>query len=106
MKKISLYFLGLAVVVVSGCQNPSPNRFNPRQAETAVTATNLETVTITNRSNPELLQPSSDLFTLGPGDKIEIELLDVSLTRTATLVEPDGKIYFNLLPGLDVWGLT
>jgi len=23
-----------------------------------------------------------------------------------TVVAPDGKIYFNLLPGLDVWGLT
>ena len=25
---------------------------------------------------------------------------------TATVVGPDGKIYFNLLPGIDVWGLT
>src|SRR6267378_1419652 len=28
------------------------------------------------------------------------------ILRPATVVGPDGKIYFNLLPGLDVWGLT
>lgn len=27
-------------------------------------------------------------------------------TRTRVTVGPDGKIYYNLLPGLDVWGLT
>src|SRR4029077_10215931 len=26
--------------------------------------------------------------------------------KTTTVVGPDGKIYFNLLPGIDVWGLT
>ena len=27
-------------------------------------------------------------------------------SRATTSVGPDGKIYFHLLPGLDVWGLT
>jgi len=27
-------------------------------------------------------------------------------SRTITVVGPDGKLYFNLLPGVDVWGLT
>ena len=26
--------------------------------------------------------------------------------KTVTIVGPDGKLYFDLLPGLDVWGLT
>ncbi|MGV3773327.1 MAG: polysaccharide biosynthesis/export family protein [Verrucomicrobiales bacterium] len=68
--------------------------------------TNLSSVETTNRLGPELLQPSTNLFTLGPGDKIEVEILGDNSSRTITSIGPDGKIYFNLLPGLDVWGLT
>jgi protein involved in polysaccharide export with SLBB domain len=46
------------------------------------------------------------MFTLGPGDAVEIEILGTPKSRTLTPVGPDGKIYFYLLPGLDVWGLT
>jgi protein involved in polysaccharide export with SLBB domain len=56
--------------------------------------------------DPSWLQPPKDLFTLGPGDKVEIELLGEPASKTTTVVAPDGKIYFNLLPGIDVWGLT
>ena len=63
-------------------------------------------VTLTNALDPALLKPSQSLFTLGPGDAIDIELWSNPLSRAQTLVGPDGKIYYNLLPGLDVWGLT
>ena len=72
----------------------------------------VESLTLTNRVNPEWLKPSTEPFTLGPGDKIEIELLDAAdiqqtlESRQTTTVGPDGKIYFSILPGLDVWGLT
>lgn len=66
----------------------------------------LSPVALTNRLEPALLQPPNELFTLGPGDKLELELIGEPTSRTATVVGPDGKIYFNLLPGLDVWGLT
>jgi protein involved in polysaccharide export with SLBB domain len=46
------------------------------------------------------------MFTLGPGDRLELELIGDLASRTATVVGPDGKLYFNLLPGVDVWGLT
>ena len=42
----------------------------------------------------------------GPGDSVEIEILGTPTSRAVTLVGPDGKIYYHLLPGLDVWGLT
>ncbi|MHB8524420.1 MAG: polysaccharide biosynthesis/export family protein, partial [Limisphaerales bacterium] len=48
----------------------------------------------------------TNFFTLGPGDRVEIEVLGDTTTRENTLVGPDGRIYFYLLPGLDVWGLT
>jgi protein involved in polysaccharide export with SLBB domain len=53
-----------------------------------------------------LLEPSPAPFTLGPGDKLQVELVGDAATRTTVTVGPDGKIYFYVLPGLDVWGLT
>lgn len=53
-----------------------------------------------------LLQFPNDAFTLGPGDRLEIEFVGDLSSRTSVEVGPDGKIYFYILPGLDVWGLT
>jgi len=61
---------------------------------------------LTNRMDPAWLQPAPDLFTLGPGDKLEIEVMGDPASRVMTVVAPDGKLYYNLLPGIDVWGLT
>lgn len=56
--------------------------------------------------NPEWLKPSPKPYALGPGDKLEIEILGEKGTRTDTFVTPDSKIYFDLLPGIDVKGKT
>lgn len=56
--------------------------------------------------NPEWLKPSSDTYTLAPGDVIEIEVIGEPTTRSLGPVGPDGKIYFYSLPGMDVWGMT
>jgi polysaccharide export outer membrane protein len=66
----------------------------------------LTPVSLTNKLDPAWLQPPVNLFTLGPGDRLEIELIGDPTSRTTTIVAPDGKIYFNLLPGIDVWGAT
>src|SRR5213075_3544856 len=39
-------------------------------------------------------------------DRLEIEVIGDPASRTITIVGPDGKIYFSLLPGIDVWGAT
>jgi polysaccharide export outer membrane protein len=56
--------------------------------------------------NPELLRPPTDPFTLGPGDHLEIEVLGDPQNRATVTLGPDGKVYFFLLPGVDLWGLT
>ena len=56
--------------------------------------------------DPALLQRPDTAFRLGPGDELEIEVLGDVDTRARTVIGPDGKIYFFLLPGVDVWGLT
>ncbi|HEY0455623.1 MAG TPA: polysaccharide biosynthesis/export family protein, partial [Verrucomicrobiae bacterium] len=66
----------------------------------------LQMMQSTNGVPTELLRAPTNLFTLGPGDRLEIELLDDPTSRALTTVGPDGKLYFHLLPGLDVWGLT
>lgn len=53
-----------------------------------------------------LLQPEAAAFRLGPGDKLQIEIMGDPTTRTVATVGPDGRVYYNILPGLDVWGLT
>lgn len=71
-------------------------------------------MTVTNPLKPEWLKPPAEPFTLGPGDKLEIEILDElnakqgvdNSSRQIVPVGPDGKIYFSILPGIDVWGLT
>ncbi len=118
-------FSTLILILVSGCFQYGP-KFNARTAEqTEVTKklqatrpapkvvtgnpTNVvfQAVESENKIKPEWLRPSTEPFRLGPGDKIEIELVsDPAATRVTSTVGPDGKIYFNLLPGIDVWGLT
>lgn len=61
---------------------------------------------LTNQLDRRLLEPPTRMFTLGPGDRLELELIGDPASRTTTVVGPDGKLYFNLLPGVDVWGLT
>lgn len=54
----------------------------------------------------EWLSPSADFFRLGPGDILEIEVIGGKEPPTITMVGPDGKLYYSLLPGLFVWGLS
>lgn len=65
--------------------------------------------------DPDLLQPSSVTYRLGPGDQLDIEMIGNSAalaseyppSGVATVtVGPDGKIYYYTAPGIDVWGLT
>lgn len=91
----------------AGCR-PLPPRFSNVGAfvEAPAEPPPMVPVTMSNQFDPGWLEPPADLFKLGPGDRVEIELLGEPASRATTLVAPDGKIYFNLLPGVDVWGLT
>ena len=108
MKKIiSLCGIACTLVLITGCQIPNRSkapRFDPRPH--AFSSNNFNGIPIERKLDPTLLQPPGDLFTLGPGDQVEIELLGKPASRDILTVGPDGKLYFDLLPGLDVWGLT
>jgi polysaccharide biosynthesis/export protein len=110
---------GLAMAALVGlcaCKSvPKGERFNARAKENiakslaaanVTTATNLTSIEETNKIRPEWLQAPTNFYTLGPGDRLEIEIMNEPASRAMTTVAPDGKIYYYLLPGLDVWGLT
>ena len=89
-----------------GCSSTGP-RFNPYATNAVVHVTNLlGTVVVSNKLDPALLRPPQDPFRLGPGDHLDIEVLGEEGGPQATFVGPDGRLYFSLLPGIQVWGLT
>lgn len=97
--------LSLAALLLTGCQNlPTPVARQGAPMPSAVTG--LVSVAPEQGLDPALLKPGTDIFRLGPGDKIEIEVMGDSNTRATVTVGPDGKIYYYILPGIDVWGMT
>jgi polysaccharide export outer membrane protein len=112
MRKGLLLGLALAVMgTLCACRTARGPKFDARNVQFAKTnrvglLTNLSSVELTNTVRPELRQPQTNFYTLGPGDRIELELTTDANSRIMTTVGPDGKVYFHLLPGIDVWGLT
>ncbi len=109
MKRTVLFLLLVsALVSLLGCRTTTGPSFDARAASQAklISLTNLTSVPATNQLNPDWLSPTTNRFTLGPGDRLEIEILGDTTTRGTNAVGPDGRIYFHLLPGVDVWGLT
>jgi polysaccharide export outer membrane protein len=108
MKQFGVFTLGIAVLALSsGCYiSKTGPKFDARMHHNVAALTNLATVETTNKLNPDWLKASTNYFKLGPGDKVELEVLGDPTTRTVTAVAPDGKVYFYLLGGVDVWGLT
>jgi polysaccharide biosynthesis/export protein len=90
--------------LVAGCRVPDAQFRTKRLLAPA--AGPLNAVTITNRINPAWLQAPTNFYTLGPGDKLDIQIVGEPASKVSTVVGPDGKVYFSLLPGLDAWGLT
>jgi protein involved in polysaccharide export with SLBB domain len=93
-----------AAWLVSGCSTFSHRRAAPAAATPAAFAAT--SVPDLPPLDPALLQRPATEYRVGPGDQLEIEVLGDVDTRSLTTVGPDGKIYFYMLPGIDVWGLT
>ena len=98
-----LFILLMLVVCAAGCTTFRGPDFDPRDPNDP---TVVKDFTLTNSILPDMLKPSTNEFRLGPGDHVEIELVGVNEPSTDTIVGPDGRVYFSLLSGVNVWGLT
>ena len=106
--RVPIWFTCLLAGLLCGCQGVGflGKKFDPRSpADAAVEGT--WTQAQVAGSIPEAwLKPSMEAFRLGPGDRLDIEILGERGSRAETFVTPDGKVYFNLLPGLSANGKT
>lgn len=109
MKSFALLSAGFALLFFAGCSTetgpvfdssvPGPSHYAPISHFTSVSVS-------TPQERQQLLEPPLENYTVGPGDRLQIEILGDPTTQESVLVGPDGKIYYYLLPGIDVWGLT
>ncbi len=97
-----------AAILGTGCSSSGKPavHFEVRSTNAITSITNLVSAGGTNSIPPQWLIPSTNAYTLGPGDQIDIELIGEGEGPESVFVGPDGRIYFNLLPGLQVWGFT
>ncbi len=95
----------LLLLLAAGCAYNHGPAFDP-QKDAEAAALRLQESSLTNRLDPLWLKPSTNELTLGPGDRIDIDVFGQGDATASALVCPDGKIYYGLLPGLNVWGLT
>lgn len=103
-RQLAWVLVSFMVTLLAGCEHGNPKFTKPGPVYQETTP--MTSVTLTNQLEPEWLKPPTSLFTLGPGDKLEIETLGETNSLTTTTIGPDGKIYYSILPGLDVWGMT
>src|SRR5436853_5790975 len=101
-RELALIAFALAGLLFSGCQNMR----HPVKAPSIPASFAPSPVANTAPLDPGLLQRPNAEYRLGPGDVLQIEIIGDLTTRARSVVGPDGKIYFNVLPGVDVWGLT
>lgn len=94
-----------AALLLAGCQSTIARRAGKNAPKTLPSFTP-QTVADRPSLDPSLLQRPNTEYRLGPGDVLEIEIVGDITSRVRTVVGPDGKVYFNVLPGIDVWGLT
>jgi protein involved in polysaccharide export with SLBB domain len=91
---LAMLALGLAGCSTTPASNMFPNVDMPNG------------VTITNKLDPALLLPPSEAYVIGSGDRLEIEMQSNPDTRAVVTVGLDGKVYYSLLSGVDISGLT
>jgi protein involved in polysaccharide export with SLBB domain len=102
MKLIRAFATAVAIFLLAGCHSSR----TAKTKGTPAIAGDFSGTEAGTPIDPSWRKPPADVFRLGPGDELEIENIGDGATRAVTKVGADGKIYYYLLPGLRVWGLT
>jgi len=81
----------LAFFAALPCMAASPRHFDPRAAQAGP---DFQSLSVAQGPPAALLAEPHDPYRLGPGDKLELELMEVADTRQVSIVMPDGDLYF------------
>jgi protein involved in polysaccharide export with SLBB domain len=88
------------------CLASSPVRFDPRLDDGGLA---FQSVHVPQGPPAALLGEPHDPYRLGPGDRLELELMEVPDTRQTSIVMPDGDLYYQTAhvhaAGLTITGL-
>lgn len=97
---------GVMSLLIS-CNQKIPNEaFNAREGDKIVKNLTFQNVSMKRRPDASLLKPPSEMYLLGPGDVLDIEIAEVPGTLARIFVMPDGMVYYNLAGGVRAEGLT
>ena len=81
-------------------------RFDPRTSQAATAISQFRKVHTDAAIDASWLIPPTDPYRVGPGDQMEIELMEFPETHQTCMVLPDGTLFFHILAGLKVTGMT
>lgn len=99
-----LIFLMLCAVALAGCGAMGPG-FDPR-AKTAAASGTFTKVKTSADIPRDWLRPPAGKYRIGPGDRLEIEMLEFPETHQRCLVMPDGTLFFHTVSGVKVAGMS
>lgn len=101
----------LCSLIASSCKTGHQNTFHPRESKNpsqVATPTPVEPdfgeSASRGKPTPSMLQPPVGDYRLGPEDQLELEIIGEPDTREETFVTPDGRIYYDLLDGVEAEG--
>jgi protein involved in polysaccharide export with SLBB domain/predicted small lipoprotein YifL len=105
MRRALLLFLPAAgLALLTGCGSMGP-KFDPHAGRAAIGA-DFTKVKPVGGIAPEWLKAPTARYHLGPGDRLEIEMMEFPETHQRCLVLPDGTLFFHTVNGLKVTGMT
>jgi len=95
---------GALSLMASSCSLFHGPTFDPAAKPEVAANGDFESTKQADPIDPAWLQPPQRDTVLGPGDKLTVEILGEPDSKEEVLVSPDGKVYYNLLAGIDVQG--
>lgn len=94
-------------MVVSSCRiGPEVERFDPLVPEGADGDLVFHGVAVESALPADALRPPQGAVRIGPGDVLDIEIVETPNTRATVIVMPDGMLHYDLAGGIQVRGLS
>lgn len=100
--------LAAAGLGLSSCALLNNGDYDPRAFSGGATEHKLQfmNVALDQRISPADLKPSQHSYKIGAGDILKIDIVEVPDTEATTMVMPDGKLYYDVAPGVPAAGRT